>query len=161
PRACPSARSRRAGAARAGAGRRTWRTPSYYGLAAAGFRSPSGLAMCRGRHDGLAAAGFQSPSGLATCRGRRHGALSPAGSAGATPGGRPLPRGAWSSRTAGAVRLPRDLHHLVVLDHVAFLDVVEVLQPDAALVAGRHGPDVVLEAAQRLDATVVYDHAVA
>src|SRR4029453_17697865 len=88
-------------------------------------------------------------------------AVSPPRGAGATPGGRPLPGGASSSRTADAVWLPRDLHHLVVLDHVAFLDVVEVLQPDAALVAGRHGPDVVLEAAQRLDATVVDDHAVA
>src|SRR5919198_4361087 len=57
--------------------------------------------------------------------------------------------------------LPRDLHHLVGLDDVTLLDVLEVLQPDAALIAGRHRAHVLLEAAQGVDAAVVDDHAVA
>src|SRR5215211_7307917 len=54
-----------------------------------------------------------------------------------------------------------DLDHLVGFDLVAFLDVLEVVQADAALVAGRDRADVLLEAAQGADPAVVDDHAVA
>src|ERR671917_1763987 len=54
-----------------------------------------------------------------------------------------------------------DLLDDVALDLVAVLDVVEVLQADAALVALAHLGDVVLEAAQGADAALPRDDAVA
>src|ERR1700712_1925208 len=56
---------------------------------------------------------------------------------------------------------PRDLLRAIALDHVADLDVVEVLDADTALEAFAHFLDVVLEAAQRPDGAVEYFHAVA
>src|SRR5688572_2614964 len=53
-------------------------------------------------------------------------------------------RGAGSSASGGL------RHHLEALDDVALGNVVD-RQPDAALEAGRHFADVVLEALQRLD----------
>ena len=53
------------------------------------------------------------------------------------------------------------LLRLVHLQHISFLDVREVLEHDAALEAGRDLADVVLEAAERGDAAVVDDGAVA
>ena len=47
-----------------------------------------------------------------------------------------------------------DLLGLVDLEHVAFLDVLEVLEHDAALEAGRDLAHVVVEAAQRRDLAV-------
>src|SRR5512133_1755069 len=61
----------------------------------------------------------------------------------------------------GPSGLPWDLDHLVGFDLVAFLDVLEVVQADAALVAGRDRAGVILEAAQGSDPPVVDDHAVA
>src|SRR5215210_7371446 len=54
-----------------------------------------------------------------------------------------------------------DLLDDVALDLVAVLDVVEVLQPDAALEALAHLGDVVLEAAKAADAALPGDDAVA
>src|SRR4029450_11053925 len=54
-----------------------------------------------------------------------------------------------------------DLSPLLALAVVPFLDVLEVVQADAALVAGRDRAGVVLEAAQRPDPPVVDDPAVA
>src|SRR5687768_8820813 len=54
-----------------------------------------------------------------------------------------------------------DLLDDVALDLVAVLDVVEVLEPDAALEALAHLGDVVLEAAQRPDGALPGDDAVA
>ena len=51
----------------------------------------------------------------------------------------------------GLLERPRDFFLAVALDHVADLDVVEVLDADAALVAFLHFLHVVLEAAQRRD----------
>src|SRR5215212_7036616 len=48
-----------------------------------------------------------------------------------------------------SLRLPRDLDYLVELQYVALLDVVEVLDADAALEALAHRADVVLEALER------------
>src|ERR671933_2557178 len=56
---------------------------------------------------------------------------------------------------------PGDLLRPVALDDVPNLDVVEVLDPDAALEALAHLADVVLEAAERRDGTVVHRDAVA
>src|SRR5437660_32447 len=53
--------------------------------------------------------------------------------------------------------VPDHLADLEVLDHIAFLDVVEVLESDTALEAGRNLPGVVLEAPQRGDPAGV-DH---
>src|SRR5680860_1321172 len=50
---------------------------------------------------------------------------------------------------------------LVDLELVARLDVLELVQADAALVAVRHLGDVVLEAAQRGDDVLGHDHTVA
>src|SRR5215218_2445447 len=61
----------------------------------------------------------------------------------------------------GAVGSAWDLDHLVGFDLVAFVDVLEVVQADAALVPGRDRAHVLLEAAQRADAAVVDDHPVA
>src|SRR5215217_7498714 len=61
----------------------------------------------------------------------------------------------------GPSTLPWDLDHLVGFDLVAFLDVLEVVQADAALVAGPDRAGVLLEAAQGPDPPVVDDHAVA
>src|SRR5690606_34652816 len=55
---------------------------------------------------------------------------------------------------------PGDLSDLVHLDQVAFLDVVVVGQADSAFEALGHLPDVVLEALERVDGAVIYDHAV-
>src|SRR5262249_13172804 len=52
------------------------------------------------------------------------------------------------------------LLHLVALDDVADLDVLERLQPDAALVPARHLAHVLLEAPQAGDPTVVHHHVV-
>src|SRR5215218_7080997 len=67
------------------------------------------------------------------------------------------------SRRSSATNIAssRNLDHLERFDLVAFLDVLVVLQADAALVAGGHGAGVLLEAAQRADPTLVDDHAVA
>src|SRR5262249_49893146 len=56
---------------------------------------------------------------------------------------------------------PRDLLDLVRLDDVADLHVLEVLESDPALVAAGHLADVLLEAAQAADATLVNHHVVA
>src|SRR5512132_2810070 len=60
-----------------------------------------------------------------------------------------------------SLQLSGDLSDLVRLDDVAFLDVVEVLDPDTALEPLAHLADVVLEAAERADPAVVRDDAVA
>src|SRR3974390_2799436 len=52
---------------------------------------------------------------------------------------------------------PGDLAFLVGLDHVAFLQVLEVREADAALEARRHLAYVVLEATQGLDGTLPDD----
>src|ERR671935_1635467 len=57
--------------------------------------------------------------------------------------------------------LAGDLSNLVGLDHVALLHVLEVLDPDAALVPLGDLPHVVLEPPERADPAVVHDHAVA
>src|SRR5919197_2479504 len=57
--------------------------------------------------------------------------------------------------------LPGDLSDLVRLDHVALLHVLEVLDPDPALVPLGDLPHVVLEPPERADPAVVHDHAVA
>src|SRR5687767_14934610 len=59
------------------------------------------------------------------------------------------------------LQLAGDLADLVRLDDVTFLQVVEVLDPDAALEALRDLSNVVLEAAERPDPAVVRDDAVA
>src|SRR5262245_13468968 len=59
------------------------------------------------------------------------------------------------------LQLPGDLAHLVRLDDVAFLDVVEVLDADSALEPLGHLANVVLESAQRRDPSVVDDDPVA
>src|SRR5215216_394345 len=61
----------------------------------------------------------------------------------------------------GPSELPWDLDQLVGFDRVALLDVLEVVQPDAALIAGRDRAGILLEAPQRPDPPVVDDHAVA
>src|SRR6266496_4199974 len=71
------------------------------------------------------------------------------------------PRLSEPPAAAGRRTSTRDLYHLVGLDLVTFLDVLEVLQTDAALEAGRDGAHVLLEAAQGVDPPVVHDHAVA
>ena len=63
--------------------------------------------------------------------------------------------------TAATTSVARDLLDLVRLDDVALLDVVEVLEPDTALVALHDLADVVLEAAQRRQLAVVDLHRVA
>src|ERR671911_1989530 len=60
-----------------------------------------------------------------------------------------------------SLQLPGDLSDLVRLDDVAFLDVVEVLDPDAALEALGHLAHVILEALERPDTAVIDDDAVA
>src|SRR4030095_409096 len=60
-----------------------------------------------------------------------------------------------------SLQLSGDLSDLVRLDDVAFLDVVEVLDPDTALEPLAHLADVVLEAAERADPAVVRNDAVA
>ena len=54
-----------------------------------------------------------------------------------------------------------DLADLIRLDHIAFLDVVEAGQPDAAFEPGGDAADVIFESAQRRDDAVEDDHAVA
>src|SRR5690606_20589834 len=66
------------------------------------------------------------------------------------------------ARSFGTFRLPclqrpRDLGALVALDLIADLHVVVVAHADAALGAGAHFRDVVLEPPQRLELTLV-DH---
>ena len=76
-------------------------------------------------------------------------------------------RAAHSARSAAAPRAvagaepARDLLHLVGLDHVADLEVLEVVEADAALVARLHLARVVLEAAQAGDLARVDDDVVA
>src|SRR5512132_4722784 len=60
-----------------------------------------------------------------------------------------------------SLQLSGDLSDLVRLDDVAFLDVVEVFDPDSALEPLAHLADVVLDAAERADPAVVRDDAVA
>src|SRR5215212_7889396 len=60
-----------------------------------------------------------------------------------------------------SLRLPRDLDYLVELQYVALLDVVEVLDTDAALEALAHRADIVLEALERADRAVVHDRTIA
>src|SRR6266545_2500891 len=76
---------------------------------------------------------------------------------------RELASGRRRSRRSSATNIAssRDLDHLECFDLVAFLDILEVLQADAALVAGRDRAGVLLEAAQRADPPLVDDHAVA
>src|SRR5687768_5326103 len=68
-----------------------------------------------------------------------------------------LPRRATSGRLRGAGDLP----DFVGLDDVALLQVLEVLEADAALEARRHLTHVVLEALERRDRPVPDDGAVA
>src|SRR6266508_2372155 len=76
---------------------------------------------------------------------------------------RELASGRRRSRRSSATNIAssRDLDHLECFDLVAFLDILEVLQADAALVAGRDRAGVLLDAAQRADPPLVDDHAVA
>src|SRR6266545_8319866 len=62
---------------------------------------------------------------------------------------RELASGRRRSRRSSATNIAssRDLDHFERLDLVAFLDVLEALQADAALVAGRDRASVLLEAA--------------
>src|SRR5215211_4481313 len=71
--------------------------------------------------------------------------------------------GSRRSSRSRATNIPSswDLDQFVGLDLVGFLDVLEVVEADAALVPGRDRAGVVLEPAQRADAPVVDDHAVA
>src|SRR2546427_9654318 len=66
-----------------------------------------------------------------------------------------------TTTASAAHQRARDLLDLVRLDDVADLDVVEVLDPDAALEALAHLADVVLEALERGERAVVHLHAVA
>ena len=66
--------------------------------------------------------------------------------------GRRLDVGRRDAGTASAPALRRrDALHREHLDHVADLEVVELVEADAALEAGLDLADVVLEAAQRAD----------
>src|SRR5262245_18563669 len=67
------------------------------------------------------------------------------------------------ARTAGGRRGsgPQDFALVVRLDDVAGLEVLEIRQADAALVAGLHLADVVLEAPQRGDGALPDDRALA
>src|SRR4029453_2921724 len=60
-----------------------------------------------------------------------------------------------------SLQLSGDLSDLVRLDDVAFLDVIEVRDPDTALEPLAHLTDVVLEAAERADPAVVRNDPVA
>src|SRR5262249_31382535 len=75
-------------------------------------------------------------------------------------GGR-APSGTFRPRRLAALlppRLgPRYLFPVEELDLVADLEVVEVVQAETALVAGRHFPHVLLEALERLDRPFVDD----
>src|SRR5437870_2119970 len=66
-----------------------------------------------------------------------------------------------SSATSIALDGAGDLTDLVGLDDVTLLDVLIALDADAALIARRHLPHVVLEAAKRSDPALVDDDAVA
>src|SRR5512143_2665693 len=70
---------------------------------------------------------------------------------------RPLGRGT----AGGRAQATRHLLHLVGLDDVADLDVGEIVETDAALVAGLHLAGIVLEALQAAHLAVVHDDAVA
>src|SRR5579859_2210805 len=61
----------------------------------------------------------------------------------------------------GNRELAQNGFHLEVLDDVAGLDVVEVLEPDTTFVAGEDFAGVILEAAQRADLAFPDDAAVA
>src|ERR1044072_3989775 len=75
-----------------------------------------------------------------------------------TPG---IRRSNRSTATTTALDAAGDLFDLVGLDDVAVLEVLIVLQADAALVAVANLADVVLEPAERRDLAVVDDDAVA
>src|SRR5687768_5844364 len=55
----------------------------------------------------------------------------------------------------------RDPLHREDLDHVAYLDVVEPLEADAAFEPGLHLADIILEPAQRGDLPLEHHHVVA
>src|SRR5262245_46971254 len=61
------------------------------------------------------------------------------------------------SAMSGASRRDRDALHREDFDDIADLDVIELLEPDAALEPALHFADIVLEAAQRSDLALV-DH---
>src|SRR5262245_34562603 len=75
--------------------------------------------------------------------------------------------GTWRSKQTAAACLirprassrTRDLALLVRLDHVALLEVLVVLEPDAALEALAHLTHVLLEAAKRCDRALPDDRA--
>src|SRR5947209_956216 len=70
------------------------------------------------------------------------------------------PRHAWSNDSSSG-ELALDLAGCVGLDDIAFLDVGEVTQHDAALVAGRHLTHILVEPPQAANLAVVYDRSVA
>src|SRR5579875_2660068 len=72
-----------------------------------------------------------------------------------------LDRRLAARRRRRSAELAQHRFHLEGLDHVAWFDVVEVLQPDTAFVPGRHFAHVILEAAQRSDLTLPRDPAIA
>src|SRR6184192_766497 len=77
------------------------------------------------------------------------------------PGDEPHDHGSPASGRASHVQRARDFLDLVRLDQVADLDVVEALDPDAALEALPDLAHVVLEALEGADAAFVHLHAVA
>src|SRR5215212_94205 len=91
----------------------------------------------------------------------KHPAIADRGGAGRRTWQQDRPGTGRQTPGPGAVGSAWDLDHLVGFDLVAFVDVLEVVQADAARVPGRDRAHVLLEAAQRADAAVVDDHPVA
>src|SRR5215213_9779944 len=91
----------------------------------------------------------------------KHPAIADRGGAGRRTWQQDRPGTGRQTPGPGAVGSAWDLDHLVGFDLVAFVDVLEVVQADAALVPGRDRAHVLLEAAQGADPPVVDDHAVA
>src|SRR5690606_16729794 len=70
------------------------------------------------------------------------------------------PPPARGTSRSGLTQVAGDLFHLVALDHVALLDVLIVLEGHATLVALPHLADLVLEALEGLQGTLVDDDVV-
>src|SRR3712207_2032134 len=73
---------------------------------------------------------------------------------------RPLTLGPRPGRVSGRLQCPLHLFHPERLDAVAHLEIVEVLDPDAALETLTHLADVVLEALEARERAGVDHHAV-